>query len=285
MLIGFTLCKNANKYQYPIELCIEQHKDLLTEHWFIVPKKDQDTDGTVNTIVQACYRNDVTWKIFEVDWPGDEGFGQESIDKIQQQRFIDEICPNYPDHVWFIKLDADEFLHEKDFPTIINLIKEINDTGITSIAINYIQFLGSVEYTCFDPTERTTHLFKNSSGAFFPGNDAMNIFTSGDEIYLEDVFVHHIGYVKSEDQLSIKLREHFLLNESVYKDVSENFKSKDNIRFKFPRNQKSAKLWPLGIAVLRGIENAIEYRKFNTDKLPLSLRQNIEKLRFHLPME
>lgn len=283
MLVGFSLCKNLNKYQYPIDLCIEQHKDLVDQHWFIVPKQSQDTDGTIKTIQETCNRLGIKPGFFTVDWPGESGFGEESIDKILQQRFIDEICPAFDTNDFFIKLDIDEFIHEKDFRQIKDTIKILEGTDITSISLNYLQFLGSVEFTCFDPTTRTTHIFRNSSNVHFAGSDAMNITTNGDDLYLEEVFIFHTGYVKSKELLSLKLREHFTLNQSVYKDVSNQFTDPNRITFEFPKHQKSAKLWPLGIAVLRGQENSIEYRKFDTEKLPLVLKTNVEKLRFYLP--
>lgn len=285
MLIGFSLCKNLNIYQYPIRLCIDQHKNLVDKYYFIVPKANQDIDGTRTTVVDICEELKVSFEIFEVDWPGQEGFGQESIDKIQQQKLIDYIDEKYEDYVWLIKLDVDEFIHEKEFQKIKNLVKDIGLMDVSSISFNYLQFLGSVEFTCFDPTERTVHLFKNRSGAFFAGNDAMNITTDGNDIYMDDIYIHHIGYVKSEEILTIKLKEHFRLNESVYSDLSGLFKhsKESNIKFEFPKHKNGAKLWPLGIAAIRGSENCIEYKAFDTKELPFILRENVDKLRFHMP--
>jgi hypothetical protein len=132
-LIGFTLCKNMNKYKFPIELNIAQHKDLLDEHYFIVPKKDQDLDGTRDTIIEAIGKYGVSGHIFEVDWPTEKGFHVESIDKILQQLFLDFYEPLFDENDWLIKIDADEFHHEKDFLHIRRWMDNSDGTDITRI--------------------------------------------------------------------------------------------------------------------------------------------------------
>ena len=285
-LFGITLCKNLNKYDFPLEMNLLQHKDLFDHRIFIVPREDQDLDQTAKTIVDICAQNNISSELFRVDWPTEKGFQEESIDKTLQQKAIQYIEEKYWDDedndVWVIKHDADEFIHEKDFGTIHEYIENFNNTDITLVGFNYRQFLGSLEYTVSDPTTCTYHLYKVGYAAKFPGNDAMNVETMGDSVYIEDIYINHIGYVKNKQQLTTKIQEHFILNESVYSDIDGEKLSQ--FQFEFPLHKQGASmLWPLAFAVIYGRKNETEYIKIPDEELPKQFILNKNKYKFYMP--
>jgi len=293
MIIGFTIIKNALKEHYPIDLVIKQHKDLFDLHYIGVPLKDQDEDGTralVERVASECGQN---IELMELDWPGGGAWSQESLDKILQQKIVEEIDSKFTRNDWVIKIDADEFYHEDDFP----LLKEIIDISLiegaanwNSIVTGYLQFCGSLENTIFDPTQQVFHIFRNQTGARFVGNDAMAIMPHKNPIHtVTPLKLHHIGYVKSRERISTRIKEHMVLNGSVYQKAygltKEQVDEKvSNYEFEFPAHRKGAKLWPLGIAVLfGGAENFTEYKPFNPDLLPRELLKEKDNMRFFTP--
>lgn len=283
MLIGITLAKNIIKYNYPLKECILQHKNLFDMHYFVVPLPEQDEDGTLKLIKDTCKENEINGRFFHVNWPTKLGFQGQSVDKIYQKLCVDEIEKEFKgfENIWICKNDADEFIHEKYFNKIKGMIKFVSDSDITEIGLNYIQTCGSLKYKIFDPTEKTVHIFKIGSGGYFPGNDAMNIKTNGECLYLDDVYILHIGYVKSKEILTQKIKEHLILNSNVYTGLDQSIV--DKFTFEFPSHKPGSRLWPLGIAVIKGEKNETEYIKLDVDELPWILRENIDKYDYYIP--
>lgn len=285
MFIGITLCKNMNKYKFPIVANIEQHVGLFKDgRIFVVPLPGQDVDHTIATIEEACKKFNQEYSLLHVDWPTEEGFHIESIDKILQQKAIDLIEKDCSPTQWVIKHDADEFISERDFEKLFETVKLVSDTDITLIGMRYRQFVGSCRNTVWDPTTETYHVYRVGSGAHFPGNDAMNVKTMGESIILDDVYVNHFGYVKSHELLNTKVREHVTLNKSVY---SNRFTDEQLTSFKweFPLNVKGKRLWPLGIGPLSGQPNEAEYFPFDISQLPYVLRRDLFMYDYYVPTQ
>lgn len=281
-IIGFSIAKNVVREKYPIELVIEQHKDLFDEHWIGVPREDQDEDGTREHILAAATNCGQTVVLYELNWPGEGAWTEESLDRTHQQEMLDYMQENFDENTWFIKIDADEFYWEGDFELIKDTIDVCHEDGyINTIWTNYLQFVGSVEYFVDDPTHQVFHIFRNKKGVRFGGNDAMILVAEGEMYPLDEVYLHHIGYVKDADRITTRIREHIVLNQSMYPDT----KIPKDWKFEFPVHKKGAKLWPLGIAVLRGAPNEVEYTKKDYGTMPQVLFNHMEKLRFFIPEE
>lgn len=279
MVCGYSLAKNCLREQYPIDLCIKQHKDLFDTHYFGVPFEHQDTDGTVDAIRKAARECGQNVQILRYDWGGDGAWTKESLDKIIQREMLQTITNRHGTNVdWIIKCDVDEMYHEKDFPKLKEFFEVFSeDDSITSIQTNYLQFCGSLAHTIKDPTDRVWHVFRGDSAPYYWGNDAMIIRTSkGQGMYLEDVFLHHVGYCKPTSLLTTKIREHIILNSSVYGSSIDSYQIL-KYNFEFPKHVPGKYLWPLGIAPLRGAPNECEYFPFNADDLPQELKKNLER--------
>lgn len=290
-IIAYTLAKNINAYKYPAELNVKQHLDLVDEWYFILPLKHQDQDDSWETI--RALRDNADKGGYKIvctffDWPGDGGFAEESIDKTLQILFLKTLPIDHDyANTWLWKHDIDEFISAEDFETIKINMSYVADTEITNISTNYRQLVGSPYYYLDDPTKNVNHFFKaqiiNQDLNFnYPGHDAMQVFTKGDNFYLDDVFTYHTGYIKSEILLTQKIKEHFKLNASVYKDLDSRI---ENYKWEWPEHKKGKTLWPLGIAPLRGVPNEAEYFKQNLSKLPLELREHAREHVYYMPKD
>lgn len=282
MIIGFSVSKLINKNNYPADLNIKQHKDLFDIHIIGTPLREQDTDGTIATLERAALECGQNLKIMEFDWPTQSVWTEESLDKTIQRKILDYIINKYKSkNNWIIKADNDEFYNEKDFDQIKTLCSGFSeDNSVTAIVTNYLQFCKSLQWTIDDPTYRVSHVFRSDGETIFFGNDAMILKTSwGEEVYLEDIFLYHVGYCKSPKLLTRKIKEHVVLNASVYGNRIDKNKL-DKFEFEFPEHKVGKKLWPLGLATLCGQENSCEYYNFNPDDLPRELKNNRERFNY-----
>jgi len=267
------------KNDYPLADNIFQHIDFYDEWVFIAPKEDQDLDGTVACLQQAL--NDLgTTKhlkitIVRVDWPTEDSFYEEAIDKKLQSSVINHIRGSYSADTWFHKHDIDEFISSRDQDIILNMITVFN-YGVenTMMSTNWVQLVKNTRTYVWDPTKKKNHFVRNIGNISFPGNDASDIVTDvGDDTYLSYVNTYHTGYVKKEDLLTLKIKEHIKLNKSVYADKISNMEI-ESFKFKFPENVPGTKSWPLGLNVLLGLPNRLEYFQTEVKDLPEVLKKD-----------
>lgn len=287
-LIGISLAKNVIKYEYPIEENILQHYGFYDKWFIIVPKKDQDTDGTIDLISSIREKNGFDNIVLaNIDWPTEESFYTESIDKILQQKVIDILRPRFSNNIWFHKHDIDEFLSFADQSAILNLIHvfgyddEVKNDDITSMSTKWTQLIKSYKYYCWDPTNEKHHFVRNVGNISFRGNDASDLFTDVGVSLPTEVITYHTGYVKSEEQLTTKVKEHINLNRSIYGSQIEHLEDKlKDWKFSFPAANFGARCWPLGIADLKGQPNELEYFLQDIDNLPEIILENKDKFDF-----
>jgi hypothetical protein len=282
-IIGLSLAKNIVKYNFPAKQVLEQHKDMYSKWYFVVPKPEQDLDNTVETITNYAKEYSINIDFIEVDWPTEKGFHTESIDKIHTTYAIKVLQESYKNtDVWLHKHDLDEFLKLDDQNYIkeiindfINLNRNTQDNSkYTKISYKWIQLIKNVNFYCKDPTLCKNHLVDLKANPHILGNDASDLFTEyGLTIDLSDVYLFHTGYVNSPEQLTRKIKEHVILNKSVYNISKELI---DSYKWEWPEHKQGAYLWPLGISVLNGAKNQIEYISINNNMLPEILRNNIK---------
>jgi len=311
-IAGLTIAKNCNKFKYPIAECIEQHKAFFNYHIIGVPFNEQDNDDTIKTIFNVCHNLNLTCEyiddiseitninqcstlkyiftnlenipnviLYPLDWPGQNtAWSQESLDKILQQHILDNINWTQNEIDWIVKIDVDEFYSNDDIEFLKEIMEIYLDSDINAIAHNYSQYVGSLRYTVYDPTTYVCHIFKPGK-AIFAGNDAMQFkVTEGSVNYIDNIYLFHIGYCKDPDLITTRIKEHLVLNSSMYPNAIKQAKKWKDYKFEFPKHKKGAKLWPIGIS---DAPNETEYKKADINKLPLVLLKKIEEFNFYVP--
>jgi len=283
-IVAFTIIKNAVKQQYPIDLVIKQHKNLFNKHIIGIPRELQD-DGTRELVSKATKECGQNVGLFDLDWPGETAWSEESLDKTLQQQIIDYI--EEKEHAnWIIKIDADEFYHENDFDQLLDMLRfTIDAKDLSIVSTSYRQYMGTPMYHVWDPTIRVRHIFKPGK-AKFSGNDAMQIdpVSNMHSLSMSDIILHHIGYLKPTELITTRIKEHFTLNKSMYK--LPNLSVLEGYKFSFPTHKNNCKLWPIAIrTILDGTPNEIEYFKHSLEDVPLEIRENMNRFSFYDPFK
>jgi hypothetical protein len=134
---GFTMAKNATKLYYPIKEAIESILPIVDE--FVVALGDCAEDDTTLQQIESIQSDKI--KIIHTTWDlnkypnGTENAHQTDIAKAH--------CSGD----WLFYLQADEVVHEKYLPIIVDRCKELlEDKAVEGLLFNYIHFWGDYQH-------------------------------------------------------------------------------------------------------------------------------------------
>lgn len=134
---GFTFVRNAVRYDYPITESIRSLLPLVDELIVCLGNSDDETAALISAIADPKIR------IIHSVWNDNLRAGGKVL-AVETDKAMDAISPNAD---WAIYLQADEVLHEKDYPIIRQAMLE-NHTkqSVEGLLLKYIHFYGSFKY-------------------------------------------------------------------------------------------------------------------------------------------
>lgn len=183
---GFTIAKDAIKYDYPLKECIFTLLNLCDEVIIVVGKS---SDGTLEEVKKL--KNDKL-KIITTSW--DETLGYKVFS--QQTNIAIENCTGK----WGIYLQSDELIHEKDFEKLRFYIEQADsDNNIEGLLFNYRHFYGS--YCLLNESRR---FYRNEVRAIRLGigiqsyNDAKGFRRNNKKLIVKaiPIYIYHYGWAR-----------------------------------------------------------------------------------------
>lgn len=198
---GFTFCKNAVKFDFPVLEAITSILPLVDEFIVNVGKSD---DGTLDLVRSI---KDSRIKIVESVW--DETIQQDGkILGIQQ-----DIALSHCTGDWAFLVQGDEVIHQDDLPVIKQAMEEcFPDPGVLGLVFRVLHFKG--DYWSLDPWmyRKATRIVRNhrgirstTDGCDFRTAQKDQMIKSGPSGRLIKARVFHYGYVKDPKVLQEKL--------------------------------------------------------------------------------
>src|ERR1041385_4092369 len=134
---GFTIIRNAIKYDYPIVEAISSVLPLCDEFVVAVGNSSDDTLGLIRNI------NSPKIKIVETIWDDSLREGGK-VYAIETDKAFHSISP---DCDWAFYIKADEAVHEKYHPAIREAMEKYkNDHAVDGLLFQYKHFYGSYDY-------------------------------------------------------------------------------------------------------------------------------------------
>jgi glycosyltransferase involved in cell wall biosynthesis len=201
---GFTFCKNAIKYDYPIVESIKSILPIVDEYVVNVGKSEDDTLELIQSI------GDPKIRIVESVW--DESMRKDGLIFSQQTNVALRRCTGD----WAFYLQADEVIHENDLPGLIRKMKEtLPKPNILGLSFRYLHFYG--DYYSINPWfyRRAVRIIRNN-GEVESFGDAVGFCNKKTKgfIYPKDnrqclpsgARIFHYGYVKDSRVLIEKVR-------------------------------------------------------------------------------
>jgi len=196
---GFTIIRNAIKYDYPIVEAITSILPLCDEFIVAVGNSSDDTLGLVKQIKSPKI------KIIETIWDdslreGGRTFALET-DKAFQTIALDSD--------WAFYIQADEAVHEKYYPEIRAAMEKYkDDSEVDGLLFHYKHFYGSYDYVgeSWRWYRREIRIIKNNK-SIFSYRDAQGFRKKPNEklrVKLIDAFIYHYGWVKDPRAMQLK---------------------------------------------------------------------------------
>ncbi|MCF8341524.1 MAG: glycosyltransferase family 2 protein [Chitinophagaceae bacterium] len=203
---GFTIIRNAVKYDYPI---IESITSLLPIcDVFIIAVGNSD-DGTLELIKSI---NDPKINIVETVWDDTKREGG-SVLADETNKAI-SFLPKDVD--WAFYIQGDEVLHEKYHQVILQKMKQyLNNDSIDGLLFDYVHFYGSYNYVGSSlkwyaheiriiKPNRSIYSYLDAQGFRKGKNEKLNVKPV-------DASIYHYGWVKEPEVMQKKI-----INSSAY---------------------------------------------------------------------
>jgi len=201
---AFSICRNAVKFDYPIEEVIKSGLPLVDE--FVV-NVGQSDDGTLELI-----RSIGSEKIRIVESFWDDNLKKDGLlFSIETNKALAR-CTG----AWALYLQADEVLHESDYETIGRSMRDhLSNPAVLGLTFRYLHFYG--DYWSLNPWfyHRAVRIIRND-GQVESFGDAVGFCLKADQAYLQSehkdrlrasgATMYHYGWVKQPKVLLDKFR-------------------------------------------------------------------------------
>src|SRR5258708_8778309 len=199
---GFTIIRNAVKYDYPIVESITSVLPLCDEFIVAVGNSSDNTLRLIQTI------NSPKIKIVETVWDDDlrEGGRTFALETDRAFQAVSSDCD------WAFYIQADEAVHEKYYPAIREAMgKYKNDRSVDGLLFHYKHFYGSYDYVgeSWRWYRREIRIVRNDKN-IFSYRDAQGFRKKPNEklnVKLIDAFIYHYGWVKDPRAMQYKQQD------------------------------------------------------------------------------
>ncbi len=134
---GFTFARNAAKLYYPVKESIESILPIVDE--FVIALGEGDEDDTTEEEILKIKSDKI--RIIRTVWDIEKF--PNGTEHAHQTNIAKDACSGD----WLIYLQADELIHEKDHPTILNACQKYLDRDeVEGFLFNYYHFYGDYSH-------------------------------------------------------------------------------------------------------------------------------------------
>ncbi|MCD6019237.1 MAG: glycosyl transferase [Bacteroidetes bacterium] len=188
---GFTIIRNAIKYDYPVVEAITSILPVCDEFIVAVGNSEDETLQLIKSI------NSQKIKIIETVWDDSLRQGGQVL-AIETNKAFDAVSP---DTDWCFYIQSDECVHEKHLASIKEaMLKYKDDKQVDGLLLNYVHFYGSYYYVGNSrrwyrkeiriiKNDKSIRSYKDAQGFRKTDNSKLNVKPVNAEIY-------HYGWVK-----------------------------------------------------------------------------------------
>ncbi len=228
---GFTIVRNALKFDYPVVESIRSVLDIC-DHFIVAVGNSEDNTPELIRSIQSP-------KIQMIDTVWDDSLrkgGQ--VLAVETNKAFDAI----PDHHdWCFYLQADEVIHEKFLPVIQHSMQQhLDNKKVEGLLFRYLHFYGTYDYAGDSRrwyrnevriirNDKTIRSFRDAQG-FQKNGRPLRVKETG-------AFVYHYGWVKPPDKQQEKQKtfnkywhDDQWMKENIADDVEFDYSQFDSLR-------------------------------------------------------
>ena len=134
---GFTIIRNAVKFDYPIVEAIQSVLPVVDEFVVLVGNSDDNTRQLIESIASSKIR------IYESIWDDSLRKGGQVL-AVETDKAMALICDGFD---WAFYIQADEVVHEQYHPAIIEAMQKWkDDQQVEGLLFDYVHFYGDYNY-------------------------------------------------------------------------------------------------------------------------------------------
>lgn len=195
---GFTIVRNAVKYDYPVKEAILSILPLCDEIIVAVGKSEDNTLELIRSIESDKI------KIIETVWDESLREGGKVL-AVETNKAFDAVSPQSD---WAIYIQADEVMHEKYYENIrAAMFQYKDDKKVEGLLFKYLHFYGSYDYIG-DSRRWYRHeirIIKNDK-SIRSYKDAQGFRKNNRKLHVKqiDAYIYHYGWVKPPEAQQAK---------------------------------------------------------------------------------
>lgn len=198
---GFTIVRNAVKYNYPVVESIRSILPIVDR--FFVGVGDSD-DGT-RQLIESIPGDKV--EIFDSTWDDNLRKGGLVL-AVETNKVMDRIPPGYD---WMFYLQADEVVHEQQHALIRQAMSHYVDVkDVEGLLFQYLHFFGTYDFIG-DSRRWYRHEIRilRQDSAIRSFRDAQGFRKNNRKLKVKpvDAFIYHYGWVKDPRVMAEKMNE------------------------------------------------------------------------------
>ena len=201
-VVGFTIVRNAVKYDYPVVEAIRSILPLCDEVVVSIGDSEDQTIELINSI------DDPKLKIVHSEW--DLTLRQGG--KLLAEETNKAMAETSDDADWLIYIQADEIIPEDSHDIIRQSMERyLEQKEVDGLLLSYMHFYGSYDYYAASSKwyGHEIRVIRNHIGAY-SYRDAQG-FRKGDNEKLHvksiDAYVYHYGWVKHPEKMQLKRQD------------------------------------------------------------------------------
>jgi glycosyltransferase involved in cell wall biosynthesis len=258
---GFTLIRNGTRFDYPYLESLRSLLPLVDELVVNVGLGDDDTIDRVQELAQECGKI----VIFESKWPLDDPEKKKGgmILSEQTNLALDRCTGD-----WCVYLQADEILHEADYPHLRAAFEEA-PTAAEGLLFDYVHFYGSFDVVQQSRSayRREVRAIRRSSGARSVGDAQSFRKSDGSKLRVirSGARIFHYGWVRPPE----KMKEKTFFFDQLYHGTPTGKQQREGVPHTGD-NYRYKKFWGL--------------RRFSGSH-PAAMRERIDKKRWNWDLE
>jgi glycosyltransferase involved in cell wall biosynthesis len=199
---GFTIIRNGVEFEYPF---IESIKSVLPLCDEMIVAVGNSTDNTLEMVKSI---DSPKIRIIQTVWDDTlrEGGRVLAVETDKAKAAISK------DSDWGIYIQADEVLHEQDYPEIRRAMEEnLNDRRVDGLLFDHLNFYGSFDYIADSRrwTYKQIRVIRNDP-AIYSYRDAMSFKKNNNQnlaVKKINATVYHYGWVRRPEAMQKKLEK------------------------------------------------------------------------------
>jgi len=197
---GFTIVRNAIKYDYPVVESIRSILPLCDEVVVAVGKSEDGTRRLIESIGSPKIR------IIDTIWDESMRKGGEVL-AVETNKAFDAVSPESD---WAIYIQADEVFHEEGYEKLREAMKRWNaDEEVEGLLVDYLHFYGSYDFVADsrDWYRKEVRVIRNDK-KIRSYKDAQGFRKEGKKLHVKQTgaMMYHYGWVKPPEFIRSKLQ-------------------------------------------------------------------------------